>query len=51
MTKIAYGSRNFVNDTTREILSFQLGPVTMKDALSDVLLTEEAKEDHSIKLR
>jgi len=44
MTKIAYGSRNFVNDTTREILSFQLGPVTMKDALSDVLLTEEAKE-------
>ena len=44
MTKIAYGSRNFVNDTTKEILSFQLGPVTMKDALSDVLLTEEAKE-------
>ena len=44
MTKIAYGSRNFVNDTTREILSFQLGPVSMKDALSDVLLTEEAKE-------
>ena len=44
ITKIAYGSRNFVNDTTREILSFQLGPVTMKDALSDVLLTEEAKE-------
>ncbi len=44
MTKIAYGSRNFINDTTKEILSFQLGPVTMKDALSDVLLTEEAKE-------
>ncbi|PZO10341.1 MAG: hypothetical protein DCF25_20660 [Leptolyngbya foveolarum] len=45
ITKIAYGSRNFVNDTTKEILSYQLGQVTMQDALTDVLLTEGAKDE------
>lgn len=44
VTRLSYGSRNFVNTTTRELLTFQLGEVTMRDALSDVLLTEEAKE-------
>ena len=44
ITQISYGARNFVNDTTLEILSFQLGPVTMQDALSDVLLTQSAKD-------
>ena len=45
ITKIAYGSRNFVNATTMEILSYQLGQVTMQDALTDVLLTEGAKDE------
>ena len=48
ITQISYGARNFVNDTTLEILSFQLGPVTMQDALSDVLLTQSAKKGHGI---
>lgn len=43
-TKITYGSRNFINESTREILSFQLGPVTMKDALTDVLLTQQGED-------
>ncbi|EDX82634.1 hypothetical protein S7335_935 [Synechococcus sp. PCC 7335] len=43
ITTISHGSRNFINASTREILSFQLGPVTMQDALTDVLITEEAK--------
>lgn len=50
ITKITYGSRNFINDSTREILSFQLGPVTMKDALTDVILTQEGIDIISAKL-
>lgn len=49
ISQITYGSRNFINDTTREILSFQLGPVTMQDALTDVLLTQEAKDSISLR--
>lgn len=45
ITKISYGSRNFINDTTRGILTYQLGPVTMQDALTDVLLTQQAKDN------
>ena len=45
MTKLSYGSRGFVNEATMDILSYQLGPVTMQDALTDVLLTEQAKDN------
>ena len=45
MTKVSYGSRGFVNEATMDILSYQLGPVTMQDALTDVLLTEQAKDN------
>ena len=41
ITQITYGSRNFINASTKEILSFQLGPVTMRDALTDVILTQQ----------
>lgn len=50
ITTISYGARNFINDSTREILSFPLGQVTMQDALTDVLLTESAKDNLRLRL-
>lgn len=44
ITTITYGSRNFINESTREILSYQLGTVTMQDALTDVILTQEGAD-------
>ena len=48
-TKISYGLRGFINDTTLTILQQQLGKVSMQDALNDALLTQSAR-DH-IQLR
>lgn len=41
--KLAYGTRGWINGATLSILEVQLGEVTMRDALNDVLLTEQAK--------
>ena len=40
---LVHGTRGWMNATTLSILETQVGAVTMKDALNDVLLTEQAK--------
>ncbi|MEM9004503.1 MAG: hypothetical protein AAGE59_13385 [Cyanobacteria bacterium P01_F01_bin.86] len=43
-SKISYGARGFINDSTRGILEQQLGPITMQEALQDAVLTEAARD-------
>ena len=41
---ITFGSREFVNEQAKNVLVAQVGDLTMKDALQDVLLTEKIRE-------
>ena len=41
---VTIGSRKFVNDQAKNVLTAQVGDLTMKDALQDVLLTEKVQQ-------
>ena len=41
---VTIGSRSFVNDQAKNVLTAQVGDLTMKDALKDVLLTEKIQQ-------
>lgn len=42
---VTIGSREFINDQAKNVLLAQVGDLTVKDALQDVLLTEKIQEN------
>ncbi|MEO0770586.1 MAG: hypothetical protein AAFY72_14370 [Cyanobacteria bacterium J06649_4] len=44
LKKATVTSRNFINDKTKSVLLVQIGQLTIKDALQDVILTDQARE-------
>jgi hypothetical protein len=47
---ITVGTRNLINTTTTTILSAQVGQITMRDALNDVILSENARATISLNM-
>jgi hypothetical protein len=41
---VTLGARNFINQQTKSILLVQVGTLTIKDALQDVILTDQVQE-------